>query len=867
MTRHLALLPAEDRGRVGRDRLELLSALIDAPGFDPLYRPDIISIPRDHPVYGWGCEVAGCECTGRNRSLCDEHYSQWRAVQKDGTARADFIAQAVALTGRPEFGTGPCRICPERPARGRAAMLCTRHADRWRSRKDRGISPAEWAAAQEAFPGYGTCRVPVCLYLAESPAGLCPRHLVRYRREGRPGNMRLPANWVRVFEVKDLPVPVACDDEKAFRRWRSAAGALREAGGVNLAGLQPLVRAEIRWGMHAHAQLRSPARWHHFDVQRVVDLCRDAKATSLFDLAGGWPGHAPAARPGDAHVQMVMLEITEGLRCVYYSPDDTREAGFIETDHFGRRFGHARSHFDLTAVSQRWLRDLLWDHLTRLLRLPKPPRSRGPFDNLRRAAVELSAFLESDAPEGGHDPRLLREEHAQRFAADQRRRAREGLPSPGVIRRDGSPAAVTETTQRLVFTHMRALAYQALETGGSDAIGLDRAFITALPPGGHDPRRSRGPFSDEAARALADEANLRRLAGDFDQNDRGIRDIWETIVLTGRRCREVIDLRLDCIARHHGLAMLWHDQTKVQNLDQAIRIPEYLYVRLEARRATSLARFENRHGRPPTAAERAEMALFPTHIRSVKLEKAISYGYFNEQFRSWVNTLDLGRQVAHQARHSMATNLLRAGATLAHVRRFLGQVSDRMAEHYIQVAHSDLEDFLGAVWVSGPGSPSPGKLLSGGLAPMSREQALALSLDLSRRSTAAEGGFCTYQPVVRGSACPFNLDCGNCDKFVMSGADLLYWRRKQEQWRAIAERAPDDATADYLHQVFEPTARAIDGLEKALAALGLLDQALTLDMRRPQDYFHRIWSTAFRAADLTEAGDDDGIAELTGEPA
>jgi hypothetical protein len=30
-------------------------------------------------------------------------------------------------------------------------------------------------------------------------------------------------------------------------------------------------------------------------------------------------------------------------------------------------------------------------------------------------------------------------------------------------------------------------------------------------------------------------------------------------------------------------------------------------------------------------------------------------------------------------------------------------------------------------------------------------------------------------------------------------------------------RAPDDATADYLHEVFEPTSRAIDGLQKTLA--------------------------------------------------
>ncbi|GGS14398.1 hypothetical protein GCM10010236_80730 [Streptomyces eurythermus] len=63
----------------------------------------------------------------------------------------------------------------------------------------------------------------------------------------------------------------------------------------------------------------------------------------------------------------------------------------------------------------------------------------------------------------------------------------------------------------------------------------------------------------------------------------------------------------------------------------------------------------------------------------------------------------------------------------------------------------------------------------------------------------------------------------------------------------LAERAPDSATADYLHEAFEPTARAIAGLERALEAVGLLDEALALDLRRPQDYFGRVWSTAFRA--------------------
>ena len=497
-----------------------------------------------------------------------------------------------------------------------------------------------------------------------------------------------------------------------------------------------------------------------------------------------------------------------------------------------------------------------------------PAQSRGPFDSYRRAAAELSAFLEADAPEGGHDPDLLREDHAQRFAADQHHRDRHGLPVAADHPAGREAVTVTEDTCRAVFNYLHALAYRALESGAADATDLDRAFITALPSGGPGIRRPASPFSDEAARALADEGNLRRLAEIYDPNDRGFRDIWETIVCTGRRCSEVLKLRLDCTGRYRGLPMLWHDQTKVGHYDEAVRIPEALHGRLGERRAKTLARFENRHGRQPTTAERSAMALFPSGVRNPRDDRSVSYGNFNRVFRAWADSLDLGSAVAHQARHSMATNLLRAGATLAHVRRFLGHVSDRMAEHYIKVAHSDLEDVLNAVWVAGPGSDSPGRLLSGsGLSPLSREEALALALDLSRRSTPADGGFCTFQPVVSGGACPWNLDCENCDKFVMSGADLLYWRRKQEQWRAIAERAPDDATADYLHQVFEPTARAIDGLEKALAGLGLLDQALALDLRRPQDYFHRIWSTAFRAGDLAEAGDDAVPARLSGEPA
>ncbi|WP_326786923.1 tyrosine-type recombinase/integrase [Streptomyces sp. NBC_00151] len=527
----------------------------------------------------------------------------------------------------------------------------------------------------------------------------------------------------------------------------------------------------------------------------------------------------------------------------------------METDHFGVRFDKRASHIDLTAIPQRWLRDLLWDHLADLMRSPRCPRTATAIDSLRRGSTELGAFLEVDAPGGGHDPGVLQREHMQRFVADQRRRERDSLPSIALTSSTGKPPKVTTHTRRTVFNSVRRVLRDALEDGTAERLGLDREFITSMPAGGGAPLRARRPFPDEAARALADGTNLQRLADAYDPSDHGLRDIWEAIVTTGRRTSEVLKLRWDCIGRYGGLAMFWHDQTKVGNYDAAIRIPESLYDLLAERQRKTLEKFTARHGRAPSPQQRASMVLFPRTTRNSQMTTSLSYTWFIRGFRLWVDELDLGRLVPHQARHTLATNLLRHGATLTHIRRYLGQVSDRMAEHYVHLTSSDLENVLQHVWVAGPGAAQPGELLAGESTPLTREQAQALAIDLSRRSTPAEGGFCTFQPVVDGGACPWNLDCHNCDKFVLSGADLLYWRRKREQWRLLAEGAPNDATADYLHQYFEPTARAIDGLEKALAGLSLLDDALALDLRKPQDYFNRVWSTAFRATDLAEAGD------------
>lgn len=607
---------------------------------------------------------------------------------------------------------------------------------------------------QRPYPGCGTCRCEVCPETAISPLGLCENHFSRYVTDGKPGNARLPYKWGERLQSKGKSVPIMFDDEQAFLAWCRYERPIYRVGQLNMVGLSQRVKAELKWGLHAHSQIRNHTEWEIAEIQVVVTACRRGGYESLADFQAEVSEGMGLALKAVAKSRQICREITDGLRLIYYSKDDSKDAGFIETDHFGRRFPNTASHFDLTCVSQRWLRDLLWDHLAEALSSARCPRSRGTFDAWRKSCAALSAFLEVDAPNGGHHPERLTAEHVERFAADYRQREREGLPSLAARNAGGEAYIVTTITRRIVFNHMRQIMFKALETGRAAAIGLDPSFITAFPTAGHDPQRSRNPFSDKVAQALADEENLAALAADYDPNDRGVRDIWEILITTGRRSGEVIKLRFDCIGRYGTFPMLWHDQTKVGNYNEGIRIPESLYGLIERRQAVTLARFKRKHGRPPTAAERETMALFPSVMRNRDNDRSISAAFFSHAFREWVASLDLPSTVPHQARHTLATNLLRAGANLAHIRQYLGHVSNRMAERYAKVSHSDLEDLLQCVWVAGPGASSPGELLSGEK-PLTRQEALALALDLTRRSTPSEGGFCTFQPVVNGDACPW----------------------------------------------------------------------------------------------------------------
>lgn len=76
-TTSLRIVKRIDRRRT-RDRLELLTALLNGPTVEAFYREDIIRYPGDHRVFAWRCAVASCYSPRTSRKdMCHKHIQEW----------------------------------------------------------------------------------------------------------------------------------------------------------------------------------------------------------------------------------------------------------------------------------------------------------------------------------------------------------------------------------------------------------------------------------------------------------------------------------------------------------------------------------------------------------------------------------------------------------------------------------------------------------------------------------------------------------------------------------------------------------------------------------------------------------------------
>lgn len=220
--------------------------------------------------------------------LCAGHEAQCREACLAGADRAAWLRDAAPLALTYARVPEPCRICVHRPAIHGVSRLCARHQLRWKKARRNASSAGfeDWLAAQVPFDSYGSCRVAVCPELAYSSLGLCHGHESAYRFQGCPGGAGLPEAWFGRFEQAGRPVPVSYDDQAAFGRWCQSALPLPRLGTLNLRGLAPLARAEIQWGLHAHAQTAEHAGHGRGGDQVCPEGCRRCRRGIVWTITG-----------------------------------------------------------------------------------------------------------------------------------------------------------------------------------------------------------------------------------------------------------------------------------------------------------------------------------------------------------------------------------------------------------------------------------------------------------------------------------------------------------------------------------------------------------------------------------------------------
>ncbi|MGO9899421.1 MAG: tyrosine-type recombinase/integrase [Solirubrobacteraceae bacterium] len=653
----------------------------------------------------------------------------------------DYLA--IDFTSRPF----PVRLVR---SRGCGAVWRTRGRGRARVRHGRSLRCGVWgpssggaAAAALPFLSRSRCDSRRLVPQARGAPGARPPPHARFHRKCLgcpPGRFsrrwRVPrrglpeASGVRAVALSEPPsrlgrIPPAAGPK--MQRWLMRWGGDPDAGVVFLAGLHPLVAAEIRYSLWTHTKNTAPARWHPMWLRRLVKSCREGGVQSLLEL----DPNDPAWTPQPAAVNRIVREMLKDVQPIHRTRADTRELGYLDTNYWGFRFPDRRSSFDLTSIPQRWLRDLTWDYMASELDEPGRPRTQGPFDAARRAIVSFGTYLLDCDVHHGDVPSALSESTAKDFTGDLRARVSSGRPVRGLFRVDGNPSTATATSYPLIMNALRKVMRWAMDSGAAAAGGLSRPFVVAIPYGGAVSFKSPRPFTDVVLRELSDPANI-GLLDEMDRNDIGLADIWSIQVQCGRRIGEVVKLRLGCVGEHFGRTWMWVDMTKVGKLDYAVQIPRDVYDLIRARQIKTTERFRLKRGAEPTAKQQRALALFPSPVTNPTFERSISASAFSVSFRAWLelDAINLPGHTTHQARHTLATRLVNAGASMTHVKRVLGHVSERMSDSYVLIAGSQVEPFLQQIWVTGPGNKKPGAVVR---TPTDAERSIAqrLMVDLS----------------------------------------------------------------------------------------------------------------------------------------
>ena len=326
--------------------------------------------------------------------------------------------------------------------------------------------------------------------------------------------------------------------------------AVASRGRLSLAKLPLALQREIRYALHRHANDVRRTHWRPTELQKVVDRLADAAVATLSDpvvadLADDCRGRSLERR--------VLLALLFAARSLAVTEETAKAAGWFDpiiigsSPFPGTQGGeNRRKPWNLTAVSQRWLRDLLWDYLRDEALKPNGKRpAKGTVNNRIAAIVLLSTILRQIRDDNGNNPRLLGSADARAVKETWDLWFREHIPLPFWVDSSRQPSVMNQHSRFVYMSSIRTVLQHSTK-----AAGRRRTWTRSSSPCRSTPRRPKRPrprpLSYGDFQLLVRPDNIRPLeAADATMSE--LADIWLTQAFQGGRISETLKLRLGCV--------------------------------------------------------------------------------------------------------------------------------------------------------------------------------------------------------------------------------------------------------------------------------------------------------------------------------
>jgi integrase len=743
------------------ERLERLVALLDpsfleATGWDGATQ--VLIPPPEHPQLGRRvCLVAGCGVQSNYRNgLCHTCQQRYRSSGLDLGAFTAVRRVRVQAQTRAS-STLICAVagCP-RPVDSAPAKLCTTHANQ----RDRlGLPLPVFLTHPQvgALPSFGDCRVLSCAGPAGNRAGLCRAHHSRWRRHRRQ------------------------DPDLDFDRWcQTQPRPWIDATRVVLAGLPPLVQAELLYGLQERCRRGSKTKPEL--LRTLCELLRNAKVESVLEFSTAqqlpWAQHTRVRilRRQDSCALAGTLQTA--VRRAFSSPELERRKHRWDMTVFG-----LPGTLDFTRLTQPWLRQAVMDWAEEKMPTRQGRRATVTLQGTVNALELLSASLRRHRADHGMDPTLVGRVDLVAF-----------LNRLGQLHADGHLSSYQRrNTVREAARLLRECRELGLTRRGRPLAGLADDF--ALRPGDvpqlpdrSDDGRALPPFVLEQLVAALPvlEQRSRRM----------VRVAVQLLIDTGRRPDEVCSLPWDCLEQDpDGKHALVYSDYKNRHLGRRLAITDQTARLIGEQQQMVRAQFSD----TPVG----ELALLPSTRRNPNGSRSITEAWVARLHRDWVDGLpellvgrgqrrvfDKAKVFLYAYRHSYAQRHADVGTPVDELRELMGHDSMTVTQTYYRVTAKRTRaavDRLAALQFDGHGNRSWG-------------QARALLEHEHQRvavgQVAVPFGICTEPSNVQagGGACPFRFRCVGCGHFRSDPSYLPELRgylelllRTRERVRAAVE--------------------------------------------------------------------------------